>query len=244
MNVFSDLVVLCQAGFESISRTPSSLPVSLFLAGLAGSLTHCVGMCGPFVLGQVMADVEAVPAGRYGEWRRLSGAALLPYHLGRFTTYSALGALAGAVTSIFASSPAFGWLAGALLLLAAALMLAQAFGFVAGIESPLTASLARLAGPLASSRKPVARYGLGVVLGFLPCGFLYGALAAAAGTGSPVSGATAMAAFTAGTMPALIAVGWVGAVARHRLKEIARWVAVPLLLANAAIMVALAIQRF
>ena len=32
------------------------MPVSLFLVGLAGSLVHCVGMCGPFVLGQVMSD--------------------------------------------------------------------------------------------------------------------------------------------------------------------------------------------
>ena len=244
MNVFSEFVVLCHAGFESISRTPASLLASLFLAGLAGSLTHCVGMCGPFVLGQVMADAEAAPASSYGEWRRLSGAALLPYHLGRVTTYSALGAIAGAVTSIFTLTAAFKWLAGALLLLAAALMLAQAFGFAAGVDSPLTTGLARLAGPLAKSRRPAARYGLGVVLGFLPCGFLYGALAAAAGTGSAAWGAMAMGAFTAGTMPALIVVGWAGAIARHRLREIARWIAVPLLLANAAIMVALAIQRF
>lgn len=244
MDVFSELIALCQAGLAGIARTSASLPLSLFFAGIAGSLVHCVGMCGPFVLGQVMADAEAVPAGRYGEWRRLSGAALVPYHLGRLTTYTALGAIAGAATSIFASSAVFHGLAGALLVLAAALMLAQAFGFAAGVQSPLTAGLARLAGPLAAARSRTARYGLGVVLGFLPCGLLYGALASAAGTATAASGALAMAAFTIGTMPALVAVGWAGAIARRYLKEIARWVAIPLLLANAVVMLALAWQRF
>ena len=35
-------------------------------------------------------------------------------------------------------------------------------------------------------------YALGVALGFLPCGLLYGALAAAAAAGAAVSGAFAM----------------------------------------------------
>jgi sulfite exporter TauE/SafE len=244
MNVFSDLFVLCHAAVDGLARTPASLPVSLFLVGLAGSLVHCVGMCGPFVLGQVMVDAEALSAGAYGEWRRLSGAALLPYHLGRLTTYTALGAIAGGTTAIFASSVSFGWLASFLLLLAAALMLAQAFGFAAAAHSPLAASLTKLATPLAKSRQSAARYALGVVLGFLPCGLLYSALAAAAGTASALQGALAMALFSVGTMPALVLVGWAGTFARRRLKEIARWVVVPLLLANAVLMVALAIQRF
>src|SRR6185369_15932837 len=98
------------------------MATSLFLAGLAGSLVHCVGMCGPFVLGQVAADVEATRAGRYGEWGRLAGAALVPYHLGRLTTYTMLGAVAGAATALFASTSVFGWLSGALLVVAASLM--------------------------------------------------------------------------------------------------------------------------
>jgi sulfite exporter TauE/SafE len=244
MNVFSELLALCHAGLDAAAGTPLSLPVSLFLMAIAGSLVHCSAMCGPFVLGQVVADAETVPASGYGEWRRLAGAALLPYHLGRATTYIALGALGGAITSVFIATTAFGWLAGVLLLVAAALMVAQAFGYAASVDSPLTAGLARLAGPLANARSSAARYALGVVLGFLPCGLLYGALAGAAGTSSPAWGAIAMAAFSAGTMPALVVVGWAGALARHRLKEAARWVTAPLLLANAAVMTALAIQRF
>jgi hypothetical protein len=222
---------------------PLGLPAALLLAGLAGSLVHCVGMCGPFVLGQVMVSVEQPGDRSYGEWHRLTGALLVPYHLGRFTTYTALGALAGGATAVFASLEMFGWLSAILLIVAAGLLAAQALGMAVNAASPATTLLARLAGPLSASRTALARYGLGVILGFLPCGLLYAALAAAAGTGSVVSGAIAMACFALGTVPALVAVGWGGLIMRRHLRTIARWVSPPLLAGNALVMLALASQR-
>ena len=59
-------------------------------------------------------------------------------------------------------------------------------------------------------------YLLGLALGFLPCGFLYAALATSAASGSPLWGALAMLAFGAGTAPALVALGVVGQVAGRR----------------------------
>lgn len=242
MEFVNDFIAFCQAGFGGALQSPASLPLSLFVAGLAGSVVHCVGMCGPFVLGQVMGDAQAIGAG-YGEWRRLAGAALAPYHLGRFTTYTALGALAGGATALFTANAAFAWLASCLLVLAAGLMLAQAFGMAVASSSPLAGPLNRLAAPLAQARSVPGRYALGVVLGFLPCGLLYGAIAAAGGTASAAEGALAMAAFAAGTTPALVAVGWGGMIMRRRLHAMARWIAAPLLLANAALLLALASQR-
>ena len=239
MDYITHLLSICQRGALHLAALPGGLSGSLFFAGLAGSLVHCIGMCGPFVLGQVMIDAEDERGG-YGEWRRLAGAALAPYHLGRFTTYTALGAMAGAATAVFAAMPVFASLSSVLLVLAALLMVLQAFGLAGGAISPITTPIARLAAPLSSARGPWARYGLGIVLGFLPCGLLYGALAAAGGTGSAAEGALAMAAFTLGTVPALVAVGWGGTLARRRLREVSRWVAAPLLLANAVVMLALA----
>lgn len=241
MDFLADAIAFCRNGIGTTAAV--ALPLSLFVLGLSGSLAHCVGMCGPFVLGQVMSDVETA-GGTYSEWRRLAGAALLPYHLGRFTSYTLLGAIAGTVTALFAATPAFAWLAGALLLLAAALMLAQAAGLALGTSASLADRLAHLVSPLAQARDAAGRYALGVALGFLPCGLLYGALAAAAGTGSAAQGALAMASFSVGTMPALVAVGWGGLLMRRRVREISRSVAVPLLLANAAVMLALASERF
>ncbi|WP_422011305.1 sulfite exporter TauE/SafE family protein [Reyranella sp.] len=243
MDIISRFFAMCGDGLMAAASMPLGLPAALFLAGLAGSLVHCVGMCGPFVLGQVMASAEQPGDRPYGEWHRLTGALLTPYHLGRFTTYTALGAVAGGVTAVFASLEMFGWLSAILLIAAAGLLAAQALGMAINAASPATNLVARLAGPLSASHTPVARYGLGVILGFLPCGLLYGALAAAAGTGSVVSGAIAMACFTLGTVPALVAVGWGGLIMRRQLKTVARWISPPLLAGNALVMLALASQR-
>jgi hypothetical protein len=79
-------------------------------------------------------------------------------------------------------------------------------------------------------------YALGLALGFLPCGFLYGALAAAAGAGSAAGGALAMAGFVVGTAPALLAVGFAGAMAAKRMRAAMGRVAPTLLLFNAGVL--------
>lgn len=237
----SRLLALCGDGLSVAGNEPLALPVALFVAGLAGGALHCAGMCGPFVLGQVMAGAD--DARRYGEWRRLGGAALAPYHLGRATTYAALGAGAGGATALFASTTGFAWLSSSFLVAAAMLLVAQAAGLALGRAVPWSGALSRLATPLSGSHTAASRYGLGMLLGFLPCGLLYGALAAAAGSASMATGAAAMLAFALGTVPALVAVGWGGLLLRRRLRETWRWVAAPVLVANAAVMLALASQR-
>lgn len=242
MEALAYFTALCSQGLHGLATPSLGLPLALFLAGLAGSLVHCIGMCGPFVLGQVLADSEQVRGG-YGEWRRLAGAALMPYHLGRLTTYTALGAVAGTVTALFAATPGFAWLSAGLLMLAAVLMIAQALGLALRASPAVSRVVSRLAAPLCASQRPAGRYALGLVLGLLPCGFVYGALAAAAGTGSVRLGALAMASFGLGTVPALIGVGWLGLLLRRRLQGVVQWVATPLLIVSGLAMVALASQR-
>jgi len=218
-----------------------ALPASLFLFGVLASPLHCGGMCGPFVLGQVAADARATAGA--GEWRRLAGAALLPYHAGRLVTYAGLGALAGAL-----AQPLDRWAEGALasaalLFLGAILMLAQALGLALPGASAGAGPLARLARPFATARTSGHRLALGLLLGFLPCGLVYAALAVAAGSGSATGGAVVMAAFGAGTVPALVAVGWGGALLGRRWRDGARRIAAPLIAANALIVLALAAAR-
>ncbi|HQU74904.1 MAG TPA: sulfite exporter TauE/SafE family protein, partial [Calditrichia bacterium] len=50
-------------------------------------------------------------------------------------------------------------------------------------------------------------FGLGVVLGFIPCGLVYAAGAKAATSGGAISGMLTMLAFGLGTVPALLMVG-------------------------------------
>lgn len=205
-NCLHDLSALGPAGLPALMG-------ALFMAGFAGGLLHCSAMCGPFVLAQVAATADGALGG--GVLRRLSGAALLPYHLGRALGYGLLGALAGGAGALLAQAAGLRWIAGLLLLLAAILMLAQASARLARLLPRLpTPSLPRwLQAPLASLL--VAPQGwrgvrLGVLLSALPCGLLYAALAAAAASGSALAGGLALLAFVAGTMPGLSGVALLG----------------------------------
>ncbi|OIR09145.1 hypothetical protein GALL_87520 [mine drainage metagenome] len=219
---------------------------SLFLAGLAGGVSHCSGMCGPFVLSQVAARLEATPLAAMSEWRRLTGAAALPYHLGRATTYGALGALGALVTGSLTDRAGLHWLSAALLLFAALFMLLMAvpalkrlLGGASG-ESGWNRLVGRIARPLFANPAGARGYLLGLLLGFIPCGMIYGALAAASASGSMLTGAAGMVVFALGTSPALVAVGLVGHMAgRHWRATLLKWA--PLLLViNAGVLTMLA----
>ncbi len=217
-----------------------ALVAAMLLAGTVGGFTHCVGMCGPFVLAQTTARLESVPASDMREFHRLAGAALVPYHLGRATTYVALGALAGMAGQGVRSIPGLDWVAAGWLAVAATMFLAYAvFGsglLRGGGEGRLGRLLAGAARALVA--RPVGRHGyaLGLMLGFLPCGFLYAALAVAAGSGGALGGATAMAAFVLGTVPGLLVVGLTGHVAAGRWRRVASVAAPLLMVANAAML--------
>jgi sulfite exporter TauE/SafE len=86
-------------------------------------------------------------------------------------------------------------------------------------------------------------YLLGVALGFLPCGFLYAALAAAAASADPLHGAVAMLAFGLGTVPALIAVGVAGQAAAHRWQRGVSLASPAVMLVNAALLLLLAFRN-
>lgn len=184
----------------------TSLVVAAFLASLAGSL-HCAGMCGPFAAFWASAGP--------GERSRAAAA----YHGVRLITYTGLGALAGAL------GQALEFAAGGRLRAVAALLaglLLVAWGLVglarhAGLRLsalralPVTDALGglfrRLSGAL-RGLPPLRRAAMtGLLTTLLPCGWLHAFVLAAAATGSPVMGAALMAAFWAGTVPMLTAVG-------------------------------------
>lgn len=242
-------VAQCSAAIDG----SEGLLAALFLAGLAGGLSHCLGMCGPFVLSQVQARLEAVPAATMSEFKRLSGGALVPYHLGRVTTYAGLGAVGALATRQLAEVEALHWVAAALLGFAALFFIGYALkglGIVlpgmSGIdasdgEGTLAKAWGRMIKPLFQHPTGVRGYALGVALGFLPCGLLYGALAAAAAGGEWLTGAFAMMAFWAGTVPSLLGLGVAGGAILGRWPELARTAAPALLLVNGGFLLYLAV---
>jgi sulfite exporter TauE/SafE len=225
-----DALTLLAAHCQTAVRENAPLILALFMAGLVGSAGHCAGMCGPFVLAQV---------GARGPMQRLIGAALLPYHLGRGTTYIALGALLAAPIGLLSRLEQLRWIPAAMLVAAAALFLVQALrGWnVIGAPAPRFLHLAR---GLFARPFGVRGYALGVVLGFLPCGLLYSALGAAAATADPIAAASGMLGFVLGTMPMLVAIGILGHGATTHWRDLARK-AMPIIAAiNAVVLLAMA----
>ena len=175
--------------------------------GAAGSVVHCGPMCGPLVLGQVTSRLSCLPCQKMSELQRLRSGVLPRYHFGRISTYALLGAAAG--TAGLGIADTLRPLRGVVLLAAAAALLLAAwrrFSNKDGAAAAMTGSLQQRL--LKRVRPGGVLYGL--ALGLLPCGLLYTALLAAAATASPIWGAAAMAAFGAGTVPMLAAIGVAG----------------------------------
>ncbi len=203
--------------------------LSVFLLGLLGG-AHCAGMCGPIVgavvlagrraQGQaepakpirIVAAADTAAAGQATDWPRL-----LFYNFGRVLSYSAAGALAGAVGSAawFANHVApVQQLALALAgcaLIAMGLYLLGVLRPLGALESagrPLWRRVAPLAARVLRGRRPLQALGAGLVWGLIPCGMVYAVLVAALASGSAADGALLAAAFGAGTLPNLLAIGW------------------------------------
>ena len=188
----------------------NGLVISLFLGGLAGGFTHCSAMCGPFVLAQ--STGHGAPERTLA---RLSRSALLPYHLGRMTTYVFLAVIFHSVLNLallFSSYKAV--LTAPILMLAGVLFLISVFPALSRVFP--WAGTIRLGLPFGFISKHSAafmtepgvfkRYMLGIMLGFMPCGMVVAALMAASTAPSVLQASLAMGAFALGTMPALVLV--------------------------------------
>jgi uncharacterized protein len=174
--------------------------LAALLGGLVGSV-HCFGMCGGI----------AGALGVAGAGRPAFAAA---YSAGRIASYSLAGALAGAIGAGLAAAAGLGpWLR-----LVMGLMLVL-LGLQVAINLRLLAPLGAAGAHLWRGLAPVARrlvppehlghaLALGALWGWLPCGLVYGMLAAAAGSGSAAGGALFMAVFGLGTAPAMVGLAW------------------------------------
>ena len=184
--------------------TDAVLPLALFVMGLASG-AHCLGMCGgivgAFASPRPLLSKEAL-------WKRQ-----LAFNGGRIATYGLAGLVAGAIGGAGA------YLTGALPLQTALYVVANVLlvcvGLqLAGLWTPLRwmeyagTPLWRLAQPFAARFAAGGNAWLaGMAWGWLPCGLVYGALAASVFAGSPLRGALAMLAFGLGTLPWLLAAG-------------------------------------
>jgi uncharacterized protein len=188
--------------------------LAALIAGLVGSV-HCFGMCGGI-------------AGALGMAGGGRASFAVAYSAGRIASYAVAGAIAGTIGAGLAGAAGLGpWLRlvmGVVLILLG-LQVALNLKLLAPLEAA-GAQLWRRLAPLARRLVPPRHAGqalaLGALWGWLPCGLVYGMLAAAAGSGSALGGATFMAVFGLGTAPAMVGLAWASGrggtflTARHR----------------------------
>jgi len=188
----------------------SSSYLVAFVMGLFSSM-HCIGMCGS-IIGTLTLSLSPDI--------RNNKALLLPfvlnYNLGRITSYTLAGGLAGLVGMLMIMP--FGELHGhrilqllsALVMMGAGLYIAGWFPRFAYIEK-IGVYFWKKIEPFGRKLIPVKThtqaYLFGIVWGWLPCGLVYSALALASTAGDVAKSALLMLAFGAGTLPAVMGVG-------------------------------------
>lgn len=181
-----------------------------FSVGLAGS-GHCLGMCGGIVTALSVSQCES-DAGRRFLFNVL-------YHAGRICTYSLLGLLAGLVARaglVDTLKPMVKWLFLAANMFVVIIGIFTILGVrelgISMLDGQKWGVLRRMLSRLTESRSVLAALPAGVLMGFLPCGLIYGVLISAATSGSALKGAGMMLAFGCGTLPVLLAYGQVASV--------------------------------
>lgn len=185
-----------------------------FFIGLFGSV-HCIGMCGPLAF--------AVPSFRKYWWLTLADK--LFYNIGRVITYTFLGLLIGFVGRqlwVYGLQQGVSLLSGLLVIMAGLSRLLKirvakspwVSGFLAPVNRLISYALQHRAG----------HFIVGLLNGFLPCGFVYLALVGAVNTSGPMAAAQYMFWFGAGTFPlmvlATVSAAFTGPLLRRRINKV------------------------
>ncbi len=183
-----------------------------FVVGILGSI-HCIGMCGPIAL--------ALPSGFPSRTQLLVSRLL--YNAGRVLTYAALGAVSGLLgkTIAMAGFQRSLSIAGGVVIVLMVLLPTKFAHKILPMQSfnRFTDKIRAIWGKLFQKRAMSSLFAIGILNGFLPCGFLYVGLAAAATTGGVMSGSAYMIMFGLGTVPSILATSLFGGFLTMRIRR-------------------------
>ena len=184
---------------------------SAFLLGLFSTI-HCVGMCGG-IIGALSLSLPVEI--RNNKARMLMF--ITTYNIGRILSYSFAGLVAGAIgTGVLASA---GFDQGHAVLRAIGVAMMVAIGLYLAGWLPQLAIVEKIGVPVWKKLEPLGRKLLpvaslpkamayGLIWGWLPCGLVYFVLLWALTAGNAAQGALTMLAFGIGTLPTLLATGF------------------------------------
>lgn len=198
---------------------------TIFITAFLGSVGHCIGMCGGFILAYSSAKIDPA-ASKYHQT-----SAHFLYNIGRVTSYIILGAIFGLIGSAFVISLS-AW--GILLIFVGILMILMGLSLMGKLKflSKLEVNISKykiygvLFRKLIHSKSLLSFYGLGVLNGFIPCGLVYIFGTFALASGSVLSGMLVMAIFGIATIPTLFTFGFIASIIqKSRFKQTALTIA-------------------
>ncbi len=185
----------------------NTIVIASLTLGLAGSM-HCAGMCGPLVM---IIHGNSSSRNRAWWWNKVI------YHFGRLLVYAAFGLIAGFIGKGIASAGFQQWLSviAGISLLVIIIWPYMPFKKISWGQ-PVFLYVNKTFSTFLQSKNKSKYFFLGVINGFLPCGLVYGAMAASISAGSPFGSMLFMILFGVATVPVLITIaGFSGAIQKR-----------------------------
>jgi sulfite exporter TauE/SafE len=181
--------------------------MTVLTVAFLGSIGHCSGMCGGFIVAYSSSKID----GTFSKLHQLFSH--LSYNVGRVVSYTFLGVIFGFLGSVVSVSMQT---KGALFIVVAILMVLMGLSllgkskFLNSIEFSIDSNsfFKRSFARLIKSKSQASFFLLGVLNGFIPCGFVYFFLATAVATTSAFYGGLVMFVFGVATVPILFAMGY------------------------------------
>ncbi len=221
---------------------------ALFVYGVVGSFTHCVGMCGAIAVSQANMRLMHLKSSELNAKNRIICSMAWTYYLGKAITYALL-AFAVKSFSIFLSKFVIArYISFALLMFIALISVKIAFSNLLSINIPflkmpqfflvIQKRFYKVIEWL--SVKPFGVQGvlMGMMLGMLPCGLVMSSITLAIGyTDNPLFSSLAMFFFGIGTFPALFLLSVIGQFFFSKNQKYLRIIYSILMIVNSAILI-------
>ena len=181
---------------------------TIFIVALLGSIGHCIGMCGGFVLAYSNAKIEQ-DSSKY-----FQSLAHFLYSSGRIVSYMFIGAVfgyLGSAISFSMTSKGILFIAVGFMMILIGLSLSGKLKFLTIIEHSLAQSniFKKLFKLVIQSKSLPSFFFMGVLNGLIPCGLVYFFATASIASGSAFMGAIVMLVFGLATVPALFLLGMI-----------------------------------
>lgn len=193
-----------------------------FTLGLLGSF-HCIGMCGPIAL--------SIPGENRSPGAMLSRGLL--YNFGRIITYAFIGfglGILGMGATIAGYQNVLSIILGAMIVIFAIVPRIKLPGKLTKIYQNFQSRISSSISTLFKKRSTSSSFLIGLLNGFLPCGFVVTALAVALVTDTVMHSSIYMALFGLGTLPAMLmmnmAPGFISPKWRSKLRPFSTYFAV------------------